>query len=231
MRFITSQILSSSKLSLADAAKKEVGVTGTLDEILNKLDKSQTQVKTASSSGKEEKTAQCESCIAEEKNKVDPEIEPVIEELDPEDDVVVGLFNDPGEEPKLQLESEPKKKGLLASSKSKTMKVAKKADFRQWDAEETVKSWNQHSTIEKCIKNVQKLTNDPKTYCGLLQVASEEASKIIKSAQVKKEKNNTDNSFKKVAKLADKDKELLREYWTKLYGKDYVQAMLGDYTD
>ena len=36
-------------------------------------------------------------------------------------------------------------------------------------------------------------------------------------------------AYKKIAKLTSKEHSFLKEYFTKLYGQDYVDAMLGDY--
>ena len=134
----------------------------------------------------------------------------------------------------------------MASGK-KLLKIAKQLDFRSWEAEDVVKAWEQHGSIKGCIKNVTKETSDPKTYCGLLQVASQVAGEImvkkakatkgqaktakknIKTSSETKKRDTNKGVWKKIAKLTDKERGMLKEYWAKLYGDKYVQSLLNDY--
>jgi hypothetical protein len=116
---------------------------------------------------------------------------------------------------------------LAAETKGKELKVAKSIDFRDWAAEDVVKAWGQHGSIEKCAKNVANLSNDPVTYCSLLKVASQEAAKVIKTATAQKVQKTA--KFEKLSKLTDEKKAWLRSFWSKLYPASYVDAMLEDY--
>jgi len=125
----------------------------------------------------------------------------------------------------------------LASSK-KTLKIASKINFTKWeDAQQVVDAWKQHGTQEACCSNVAGQTSDPQTYCKLLSVAANVASEQIKTAASKKQSKVASAKgektaaplYKKIAKLKKEDLSDLREYWTKIYGNEYVEAMLGDF--
>jgi hypothetical protein len=104
------------------------------------------------------------------------------------------------------------------------MKLAKELDFRAWEAQQVVEAWKQHASVEKCIANVGGKASDPQAYCKLLQTASVMAEKVVKAASVKKPAE-----FKKFAKMTPDEEAFLRKYYTKYYGKDYVDSLLGDY--
>ena len=116
---------------------------------------------------------------------------------------------------------------IAAETTGKQLKVSKSIDFRDWAAEDVVKAWGQHGSIEKCASNVAKLSNDPMTYCSLLKVASAEATKVIKTAAATKAVKTA--KFEKLSKLTDEKKAWLRSFWSKLYPSSYVDAMLEDY--
>ena len=116
---------------------------------------------------------------------------------------------------------------IAAETKGKEIKVAKSIDFRDWAAEDVVKAWGQHGSLEKCAQNVAKLSSDPVTYCSLLKVASQEATKVIKTATAAKVQKTA--KFEKLSKLTDEKKAWLRSFWSKLYPAPYVDAMLEDY--
>lgn len=116
----------------------------------------------------------------------------------------------------------------VASSKH-VLKLASKIDFRNWEAQAVVDAWKQHGTVEACVKNVGKDASDPKTYCALLRVAANEATKVVKSASAKKEEKTASPIYKKIAKLTSNEQSFLREFFSKIYGKDYVEALLSDY--
>ncbi len=124
----------------------------------------------------------------------------------------------------------------MASGK-KQLKIASKINFTQWaDPKQVVDAWQQHGTVEACVKNVAGQTNDPQTYCSLLRVAASEAGKMVKAASekkpavtAKKEEAKAAPMYKKIAKLTGEEQSFLREFFSKIYGKDYVDAMLGDY--
>jgi hypothetical protein len=52
-------------------------------------------------------------------------------------------------------------------------------------------------------------------------------SKSVKSA--KKEEATAAPIYKKIAKLTGEEQSFLREFFSKIYGNDYVDALLGDY--
>jgi hypothetical protein len=143
------------------------------------------------------------------------------------------------DKPAFMEKKEEEKACSMAASAPKTMKVAKKLDFRGWKAEEVVAAWGQHGSMDKCIANVTAAKNDkgdaactdPKLYCGLLQVASTEAGKMVKAASTEAPKTEQPKPsvFKKIAKLSDKEKSFLSKYYSKLYGSEYVAALLENY--
>lgn len=134
--------------------------------------------------------------------------------------------------------SQPKSIGPapVSASGKKQLKMASKVNFTQWEEPKmVVDAWKQHGSIEACVKNVSGNTNDPQTYCALLQVAASEADKMVKAASAKKQTKEASKKapvapvYKKIAKLTTKERSFLDEYFTKIYGKDYVDALLGDY--
>ncbi len=118
--------------------------------------------------------------------------------------------------------------------------MAKKRDFREWEAVDVVKAWQSHGGLEKCVANVKGEASDPKVYCGLLQTAASMATRVVKAAADKaRAESKTARKpktagqtpkFRKLSKLTGKDLGLLKEYWTNLYGEAYVTAMLGEYS-
>lgn len=118
--------------------------------------------------------------------------------------------------------------GAMASAKH-TLKIASSLDFRNWEAQAVADAWKQHGSVENCMANVASQTNDPKSYCGLLRVAATEATQVIKTAAAKKEEKTATPLYQKIAKLDAEKLSGLREYFTLIYGKDYVEAMLADF--
>jgi len=125
----------------------------------------------------------------------------------------------------------------MASSK-KQLKIAKNINFTQWAyPKQVVDAWKQHGTVEACVKNVDGQTSDPRTYCSLLRVAASEADKMVKAAAAakpaksakKEEEASAAPIYKKIAKLTGEEQSFLREFFSKIYGNDYVDALLGDY--
>ena len=212
MKFITSRIHTGTTVSLQDAAKKaQQGQVKSIDEILADLK----QVKTASTEQPMTKVASTEQPVVVVAKKKEEEEEVEVVEV---------------EGKKVPKCKDCKHKPCKCASKKSTLKVAKKLDFRGWSAEDIVKAWASHEDVKGCIANVQNKVNAPAVYCGLLQVASEEASKIIKAAQVKEQKQVVaSNGFEKLAKMSKDQIQLLREYFTPLYGEKYVDSLLGDY--
>lgn len=224
MNFFTNRIVTKS-ISLKDAAAVTAPKVRSLDELLKDLkSKNEAVVKTASAQvvpaaevKKEEPKVVATAAPAKaEEPKV---AETKVVEAKKEDDVEVVEIK------------EVKKPKAAASAPNITMKVAKKLDFRAWEAEDIVKAWGQHGDVSKCIENVAGQCSDPKTYCGLLQVANNEATKIIKasSAKATKTASAAPAQFIKISKMNDKDKAMLAKYYTRIYGKDYVDALLEDY--
>jgi hypothetical protein len=213
VKFITSRIHTGTTVSLQDAAKKaQQGQVKSIDEILADLK----QVKTVSTEQPMTKVASTEQpVVVAKKEKKEEEEEVEVVEVE-------------GKKPAKYKDC--KHKPCKCASKKSTLKVAKKLDFRGWSAEGIVKAWASHEDVKGCIANVQNKVNAPEVYCGLLQVASEEASKMIKAAKVKEQKQVVaSNGFEKLAKMSKDQIQLLREYFTPLYGEKYVDSLLGDY--
>lgn len=57
----------------------------------------------------------------------------------------------------------------------------------------------------------------------------EEKVKKMKIKEVSATSSNTKRIFQKVAKLSDKDNSFLKEYFTRYYPADYVEALLANY--
>lgn len=244
MQFVTSKIKTTVPVGLGEATQKKEARP--LDEILDGLRASK-QVKTAAMGAPvgaapvgtevEEACGSCgkmaepngmeveqaaaapvqteEACMAGDVGEVEvAAVEPLAEEESK------GLFEDP-----LEQEDQP----LFASAKPTILKVAKKADFRQWNPENVIKAWKGFGSQEKCVVAMKGQTNDPKKYCFLLQTASEEAHKFIKTAKKEEKVTAPQGVFKKIASLPDKDRNELYNYWKGLYGEAYAKAMLDNY--
>jgi hypothetical protein len=281
MQFISNKIhVAPVSMEDAIAKAKEKAEPRSLDDILASIDESNKQVKTASTgSPKETKEAKacvcgkddcpdcsecdcgedgCEKCASSANAEVktaDLEILELSEEDEAkyfgEEEVVES------DEAKAEEDVADHEKATPVASSTKTMKVAKKADFRGWNAEDIVKAWDNHGSVEKCVAASKDITDNPQVYCGLLQVASSEAMKVIKSAAKDcdckpgkcakdcdcgcKEKEESyggsacastePRRFRKIAKLTGKDLGMLRQYFGKLYGEEYVSALLDQYAD
>lgn len=116
----------------------------------------------------------------------------------------------------------------MASSK-KSLKIASSLDFRGWEAQAVADAWKGHGSIEACVQNVGDKASDAQTYCSLLRVAATEADKVIKAAASKAEVKTAAPVYKKIAKLTGPEQSFLREFFSKIYGEDYVKALLADY--
>ena len=79
------------------------------------------------------------------------------------------------------------------------------------------------------MTNVAGKASDGKAYCELLRVAANEAGSMIKTASAKKEQKVAAPAYKKIAKLTSQEQSFLRDFFKKIYGEDYVTALLGDY--
>jgi len=253
MQFVTSRIKTTS-VSVGDAVSGEKKASRTLDQILDDM-KGQKQVKTAQCNspvgGEVEK-----SCVTAEpagqvedaacggpavetacSNMAAPADELEVAAVSPlTDEESLGLLGKDPNDPNNPNPNDPNKREsapLFASNKPMILKVAKKADFRPWNPEEIIKAWNGYGSQEKCVVASKNLTNDPKAYCFLLQTASEEATKLLKTASAKPEGEKKVASpkamFKKIASLSEKDRSKLYEYWKTMYGEQYANAMLEDY--
>jgi len=217
-------------VSLEDALKKEPPKFRSLDEILA----SASQIKTAAATQATVTAAVKEEPKAEvkEAKKEEPKAEAKVE-------IKKAEFNDSDKKDSDKKDSDKKdsdKKDPKTAEKKNTLKMASSLDFRNWEAQEVVDAWKQHSTVEACVKNVGSDTSNPKLYCSLLQVAASEAGKIIKAAEAKKvektaaqEKKVTGPVWKKIAKLTPEEKQFVSDFFSKLYGKDYVEALVTDY--
>lgn len=214
-------------ISLEEAAKRSGSAqkVRSLDELLSdlkpKVASPEGQVKTASAAPIAAEVVAPEAKTIEAKKELPDFIKEKIEEKKKdkdEDDVEV-----------VEVDEKKEKDACMSKPANVTLKVAKKLDFRSWTAEDVVKAWEQHGTPQKCIENVAGKVSDPKTYCGLLQVAGSEAMKVVKASAAKQQKTASASTFVKISKLSDKDKSMLAKYYTRIYGKDYVDALLEDY--
>jgi hypothetical protein len=247
MKMIANRIYTQ-KVSLEEAVAKAEGKKPdrTLGEILAGLSGQEGEVKTASSDGKMVAQAQLEAPAAEAPAAEAPEALEIteIEDLPGDTDPNLTVEAIEGEAvTKLFPEEEAPEPREASKSKNITLKVAKKRDFRNWEAVDVVKAWQTHGSLEKCVASVKGEASDPKLYCGLLRTAASMATKVVKAAADKaraKAKTGKKNDagktagknpkFRKLANLTGKDLSLLREYWTNLYGEAYVTAMLGEYS-
>jgi hypothetical protein len=256
MKLISNRIMTR-KVSLEDAIKaKDQKAEPTMKEVLEKVAKQGKDVKVASpETSKEAKKPETPTVEVKVDQKLQKEAgEPFggkkappfgseerkelkeKGEVEVADDKKDDKKDDEKGDKKDDKKDDKKEEKACVSSGKKTLKVAKQIDFRNWEAEDVVKAWGQHGSLENCVKNVAKETDDPKTYCGLLQVASQVAGEIIvKKAKAKKpEKKATSEkqpkgAWKKLAKLTEKEKSMLEQYWRKLYGDKYVDSLLADY--
>jgi len=116
---------------------------------------------------------------------------------------------------------------VKAAESTVKLTIASKINFtKDWKHEDVVKAWKQHGSMEKCMANVKGQTNNPKMYCGLLQVASKKIEAQLKKTAAKKPQPAV---FKKIAKLTPEEKAFLKGYFRQLYGEGYVDSLLADY--
>lgn len=218
MRLITSKIITK-PISLEEALKKEVPKVRTLDEILASVK----QMKTA---------AVTPAVVVTAAVKEEPKVEAKVETK---------------AEAKVETKVEVKTAGFEQKAATKpTLKIASSLDFRSWEAQEVADAWKQHGTVEACVKNTTSGTSNPKLYCTLLQEASVVADKVIKAAAAKKTEKTAAKAeakpaieakptkiagpqWKKIAKLSPTEKQFVVDFFSKLYGKDYVDALVTDY--
>ena len=227
MRLITSKIMTK-PVSLEEALKKEVPKIRTLDEILASVK----QMKTAAVQPAATVTAD-----KKEEPKVEAKAEAKVE-------TKVEAKVEPKPEVKAETKVEVKTAGFEQKSAAKpTLKIASSLDFRKWAAQEVVDAWKQHGTVEACVKNTADGTSNPKLYCTLLQTAAVEADRIVKAAAAKKTQKTAAKeekpaekatkvagpNWKKIAKLSPQEKQFVVDFFSKLYGKDYVDALVTDY--
>lgn len=233
MKFFNARIVTK-QVPLGAALKAESKPARTLDEILADV-KEKGQVKTAAAVAPQVKTAAVEAPVAEAPKAEAPKAEEKKAEVkeakkDLPDFIQKKIDEKAGkkdEDKKDEKDEKDEKKEEKASASPRTIKMAKSLDFRGWEAADVVKAWGQHGSHEKCVANVKKLVNEPATYCKLLQVASNKAASIVKTAAVKKA--SPKGVFKKLAKLSDEETSFLKKYWTELYGAEYVESMMKDY--
>lgn len=215
MKFFSSKI-STQTVSLKDALEnaKNAPKVRSIDEIIA----STKALKTAAASSPIIKTASVQVKVAKE------EVEEVEEDEDKKDEGD-GKFNF------LEFIKKKKEEKKEASS-NQTVKLAMKSDldFRGWTAEKVVGAWGAAGNMANCVASVKGLTNNPSMYCGLLQVAAKTADKVIKSAaSARTEKVATAPAFKKLAKLSEKERSRVYNYWKDQYGEKYAKAMLENY--
>jgi hypothetical protein len=224
MKFVTDRI-STKSISLEDAVKHQKEAKPqpqrTLDEILAGI-KTANAVKLAAANTPKVVEAAKVEAPKTEAPKAEVKAEVKTAAVKAEIKVAAELSEKKPEAPK----AAPK----TAAPKGVTLKVAKTMDFRGWEAKQVVDAWKQHGDVNKCIASVKGKTSDPKTYCSLLRVAAVEAGKVMtKVAESKPAKATKTAEHKKFAKLTANEQAFLTEYFKKLYGEDYVKAMVGDY--
>ena len=243
MKFFSSKIVTK-PISLEDAVKnaKAQPKVRSLDEIIAsvkqvKMAAAKTEVKTAIAEAPKVEAAKTESVKepikAEapkktESPKTEAKAETQAVQIKTAKELAPAAATTPVVQPSEAKSIKPAEPKAAQAAKH-TLKIASSLDFRNWEAQTVADAWKQHGTVEQCITNVGKQANDPKTYCGLLQVAASEANKIIKAAGSKKQTKTASPAFKKIAKLTPAEQSFLREYFGKIYGKEYVDALLGDF--
>jgi hypothetical protein len=240
MKMISNRIYSTpTTASLEEVAKKaqDQAPPRDVDQILADLAKAKGQVKTASKTAGPGEAPTKEAEAPEEVEVVAVDDDPEVMELPPEEE---GPPLEPlgEEESKAYFPEEEAPPPATAAKKGVTLKVAKKHDFRDWEAEDVVKAWGRHGDMKTCVAAMKGQASDPQLYCGLLRTAGDMAMRVVKraAAEAAKEEKTAGKegeakraTFRKLAKLTGKDLQLLRQYWANLYGEDYVTAMLGEY--
>lgn len=224
MNFFNSRIVTKS-ISLEDAVKKAQepkAAPRSLEEIIA----SAKQMKTASTQA-ETKTASVEAPKAEAKVEVKAETAPAVT-VKVATEMSAPKAKAPAQAPKAPAKPAEKPTKAAASGKH-TVKLAAELDFRNWEAQAVSDAWKQHGSVQQCMSNVAGKASDGKAYCELLRVAASEADKVIKTASAKKEVKVAAPIYKKIAKLTSQEQSFLREFFKKIYGEEYVTAMLGDY--
>ena len=232
MKFVTDRI-STKSISLEDAVKHQKEAKPqpqrTLDEILAGIKQANAVKLAAANAPKVVEAAKVEAPKAEAPKTEAPKAEVKVAEVKAEVKTAAAKA-----EIKIAAEltekkpEAPKAAPKAAAPKGVTLKVAKALDFREWEAKQVVDAWKQHGDINKCIASVKGKTSNPKTYCNLLRVAAVEATKVMTKVASQKPVAKT-AEYRKFAKLTANEQSFLRDYFQKLYGKDYVEAMLGDY--
>lgn len=247
MKFISNKIVTK-QVSLEDAMKVVQGKKNpSLDDVLASIKKGNEPAKPVEAKKTEE--VQPKETVASVEVKVDDSLKkeanldnlgdsaaPPFGKKDEEDDK---KEDDKDEDKKDKKEEKDEKKDekkdeneTCSASSGKTIKIAKQLDFRSWEAQDVVKAWGQHGSMDKCVENVKGHTSDAKIYCKLLQVSSQLAKKSLTKTAKKQEnhpKKAKKGTWMKVSKLTGKQRSMLEEYYRKLYGDMYVDALLRDY--
>lgn len=221
MNFFNQKIVTKT-ISLEDAVKKAAEpkpAVRSLDEIIANAKQMKTAIAKA-----ETKTAAVEA-PKPEAPKTAPKAE-VKAEVKPSVTVKVAAEMSAPKVEAPKAEVKPVAPAKTAASDKHVVKIAKELDFRGWEAQAIVDNWKQHGNVEACVKNVGDKASDGVAYCKLLSVAASEADKVIKTAAAKKP---TAPVYKKIAKLTSQEQSFLRDFFKKIYGEEYVTALLGDY--
>ena len=235
MRFVTDRI-STKSISLEDAIKHQKEAKPqpqrSLDEILAGIKAANAVKLAAANAPKVVVAAKTEAPKAEAPKAEAPKAEVKTAETKAEAKTAAKAEIKVAAELTEQKKPEaPKAAPKTAAPTKMTLKVAKAMDFRDWEAKQVVDAWKQHGDINKCIASVKGKTSNPKTYCNLLRVAAVEATKVMTKLAAQKPAGKVAKTaeYRKFAKLTANEQSFLRDYFQKLYGKDYVEAMLGDY--
>jgi hypothetical protein len=243
MKFISNKIVTR-PVSLEDAMKVAQGKKNpSLDDVLASIKKG--NEKAAPVEAKKTEEAQPKETTASVEVKVDDSLKkeanldnlgdkaalPFGKKKDDDDDEK-DEDEDEDEEKDEEKKDDEKKEESCSASSSKVIKIAKQLDFRSWEAQDVVQAWSQHGSMDKCVENVKGHTTDAKVYCKLLQVSSQLAKKSLTKTAKKQEshpKKAKKGTWLKVSKLTGKQRSMLEEYYRKLYGDMYVDALLRDY--
>lgn len=234
MNFFNSKIVTKT-ISLEDAIKKAnepKAAPRSLDEILAsakqmKTAAAQAETKTAAVAPAPKAEAKAEAPKPEAKK---PEVKVAAAKPTVAVKVAAELAPKPAEAPKAEApKPEAKKPEVKAAAAKPITKWASSIDFRNWEAQAVVDAWNQHGSVEKCVANVGSKATDGKVYCELLRVAASEADKVVKTASAKKEQKTAAPVYRKIAKLTAQEQSFLRDFFKKIYGEEYVSALLDDY--
>jgi hypothetical protein len=126
---------------------------------------------------------------------------------------------------KRQKQAEAEQKAIKTAS-AKNQKVQKKAEFE----EELLEEEPMNESVEEIdIEETPEATSVEEAEIPVEDISDEESEDILaQEADTDINAFASSGKFVKIAKLNDKTKNWLREYWKNLYPAEYVDMMLKD---